>query len=96
MFTRSRLQSFVVALLLVATSGLLAQQGADTGSRDHRVAFFGSSVPNGTGDETGQGGYTSLEIYAPLRGVGDAVAMNLAQSLSVVEVDTAGVTHSQD
>ena len=58
MLTRSRIQSLVVALLLVATTGPLAQQGADTGGRDHRIAFFGSSVPNGTGDETGQGGYT--------------------------------------
>ena len=38
----------------------------------------------------------SLEVYAPLSRAGDAVAENLAQSLSVVEVDTAGVTHSQD
>ena len=38
----------------------------------------------------------SLEIYAPLSGVGDAVAENLAQSASVIEVKTAGVTHSQD
>ncbi len=38
----------------------------------------------------------SPEIYAPLSGAGDAVAENLAQSLSVVAVDAAGVTHSQD
>ncbi len=38
----------------------------------------------------------SLEIYAPLRGAGDAVAENLAQSASVIEVNTAGVTHGQD
>ena len=58
MFTRSRLPLFVVALLLLATTGLVAQQGADTGDRERRIAFFGSSVPNGTGDETGHGGYT--------------------------------------
>ncbi len=58
MFTRSRLPLFVVALLLLATTGLVAQQGADTGGRERRIAFFGSSVPNGTGDETGLGGYT--------------------------------------
>ena len=58
MLTRPRRQSVVVAFLLVATVALVAQQGADTGSRDRRIAFFGSSVPNGTGDETGQGGYT--------------------------------------
>ena len=58
MSIRPRLPSFVVALCLLATIGLVAQQGADTANREHRVAFFGSSVPNGTGDETGQGGYT--------------------------------------
>ena len=58
MMTRSRIRSFVVALLLVATTGLVAQQGADTGGRERRIAFFGSSVPSGTGDETGLGGYT--------------------------------------
>ena len=58
MFTRSRLPLFAVALLLLATTGLVAQQGADTGDRERRIAFFGSSVPNGTGDETGHGGYT--------------------------------------
>ena len=58
MFTRSRWPLFVVALLLLATTGLVAQQGADTGDRERRIAFFGSSVPNGTGDETGHGGYT--------------------------------------
>ena len=58
MFIRPRLQSFVVALLLLATIGLVAQQGADTADRERRIAFFGSSVPNGTGDETRQGGYT--------------------------------------
>ena len=56
MMTRSRIQSIVVALLLIATTGLGAQQGS--GGRDHRIVFFGSSVPNGTGDETRQGGYT--------------------------------------
>ena len=61
MFTTSsrlRLPSFVVALLLLVATGLVAQQGADSGDRARRIAFFGSSVPNGTGDETGQGGYT--------------------------------------
>ena len=58
MYIRPRLPSFVVALLLFATIGLVAQQGADTGGRQRRIAFFGSSVPNGTGDETGHGGYT--------------------------------------
>ena len=58
MFIRPRLPSFVVALLFLATLGLVAQQGADTGDRERRIAFFGSSVPNGTGDEMGRGGYT--------------------------------------
>ena len=58
MFTKPRVQSFIVALVLLSTAGLVAQQGADTGGRDHRIAFFGSSVPNGTGDETRQEGYT--------------------------------------
>ena len=52
------MQAFVVALLLLATPGPVAQRGADTSGRGRRIAFFGSSVPNGTGDETGQGGYT--------------------------------------
>ena len=58
MSIRPRLPSFVVALCLLATIGLVAQQGADTGDRGRRIAFFGSSVPNGTGDEMGHGGYT--------------------------------------
>ena len=58
MLIRPRIQSIVVALLLVATTGLVAQQGADRGGPERRIAFFGSSVPNGTGDETEQGGYT--------------------------------------
>ena len=67
MMTRSRIRSFVVALLLVATTGLVAQQGADTGGRERRIAFFGSSVPNGTGDETGLGGYTVCGAVPPRR-----------------------------
>ena len=38
----------------------------------------------------------SLEVYAPLIGPDGAAVENLAQSLSVVEVDSAGVTRSQD
>ena len=38
----------------------------------------------------------SLEIYAPLTGPEGASAGNLAQSLSVIEVQSAGVIHSQD
>lgn len=53
-----RLPSFVIALLLLATTGLVAQPRAGTGEGERRIAFFGSSVPNGTGDETGHGGYT--------------------------------------
>ena len=60
MLNRPCMQSFVVTLLLLATTGLVAQQGTDAEGRGHCIAFFGSSVPNGTGDETGQGGYTGL------------------------------------
>ena len=38
----------------------------------------------------------SLEVYAPLIGLDRAAVENLAQSLSVVAVDSAGVTRSQD
>jgi hypothetical protein len=38
----------------------------------------------------------SLEVYAPLTGLDDVAADNLAQSLSVIEVQSAGVIHSQD
>ena len=41
----------------------------------------------------------SLEVYAPLResaGAAGGSVENLAQSLSVVEVDTTGVTHGQN
>ena len=58
MFTKPRVQSGVVVFLLLATAGLVARQGVATAGRDHRIAVFGSSVPNGTGDETGQEGYT--------------------------------------
>ena len=58
MLIKLRAPSCVVVLLLLATAGLGAQQGDATADRDHRIAIFGSSVPNGTGDETGQEGYT--------------------------------------
>jgi len=58
MLTKLRAPSCLIALSLLASTGLLAQQGAATEDADHRIAFFGSSVPNGTGDETGQEGYT--------------------------------------
>ena len=49
MFIRPRLSWCVVALLLLATTGLVVQQGAATGDRARRIAFFGSSVTNGRG-----------------------------------------------
>ncbi|MDP6581673.1 MAG: GDSL-type esterase/lipase family protein [Vicinamibacterales bacterium] len=58
MVTKPRLRSFALVLLLLSSAGLVAQQDTSTGNRDRSIAFFGSSVPNGTGDETGQGGYT--------------------------------------
>ena len=48
---------------------------ADAQGGDHpkRIALWGSSVPNGTGDETNQGGYTGRlrELLEPARLGGD-------------------------
>ena len=44
------------ALILVIGAPAADAQGA--GDRPKRIALWGSSVPNGTGDETNQGGYT--------------------------------------
>ena len=45
-----------VALFLVA--GSAAAQSSDDSERPRRIALWGSSVPNGTGDELNLGGYT--------------------------------------
>jgi lysophospholipase L1-like esterase len=58
MFTTPRMRSLVVGFFLLSTASLVAQQGVAVQDGDRSIAFFGSSVPNGTGDETGQGGYT--------------------------------------
>jgi len=58
MLAKLRAPSCCVVLLLLATAGLGAQQGSAATDRDRRIAVFGSSVPNGTGDETGREGYT--------------------------------------
>ena len=61
-FITPRTPSLVLALLLLGVGGAgsvaSAQPTADTRGRDTRIVFFGSSVPNGTGDETRQEGYT--------------------------------------
>ena len=58
MLTKLRAPSCVLLVLWVAAAGLVAQQGDASVGRDRRVAVFGSSVANGTGDETGLEGYT--------------------------------------
>jgi lysophospholipase L1-like esterase len=52
---RGRVAS-VVCLVLLATSAVA--QSVSEGGRDRRIAVFGSSVPNGTGDELRKEGYT--------------------------------------
>jgi len=56
---------FVLTLLVAAS--LLQVQSQAQGSRPHRIAVFGSSVANGTGDEFGKEGYTGMlrEMFAP-------------------------------
>ena len=56
---------FVLALLVAAS--LVQVQSQAQGSRPHRIAVFGSSVANGTGDEFGKEGYTGMlrEMFAP-------------------------------
>ncbi len=44
--------------LVVATAVLMAQEAGKTNGRARRIAIFGSSVANGTGDELGKEGYT--------------------------------------
>lgn len=53
-----RLAAIAVAAAMLLTLG--APPAGAQGSGDHpkRIALWGSSVPNGTGDETNQGGYT--------------------------------------
>ena len=50
-----RVLSVLIVLLLVAGS---AAGQSDDGERPRRIALWGSSVPNGTGDELNLGGYT--------------------------------------
>ena len=51
-----RVFPLLIALFLVA--GGTAAQSSDDGERPRRIALWGSSVPNGTGDELNLGGYT--------------------------------------
>src|SRR5258708_14526403 len=48
----------VVCAALVAVACLATLHGQAPASNAHRIAVFGSSVANGTGDELGQEGYT--------------------------------------
>jgi lysophospholipase L1-like esterase len=61
----SRALSFLIAALLVV-GGLTSLQGQSQPAK-HRIAVFGSSVANGTGDELGHEGYTGRlrEMMAP-------------------------------
>lgn len=57
-----------VLCLMVVAAALAAQQDvARENGRARRIAMFGSSVPNGTGDELGREGYTGRlrELLAP-------------------------------
>ena len=47
----------LLAALLATAAGAAAQSSGD-GDRPRRIALWGSSVPNGTGDELNLGGYT--------------------------------------
>jgi lysophospholipase L1-like esterase len=48
----------VVVVALLAVACLASLQGQTPASNAHRIAVFGSSVANGTGDELGKEGYT--------------------------------------
>lgn len=54
-------------LAVLLTAGSIQVQSQESASRPRRIAVFGSSVANGTGDEFNKEGYTGLlrEILAP-------------------------------
>lgn len=47
-------------VLILFQTGAFAHRSQTTATRPRRIAVFGSSVANGTGDETGKEGYTGL------------------------------------
>jgi lysophospholipase L1-like esterase len=51
-------RALVSVLVVLAVGSLLAQQQAQQSPRPRRIAVFGSSVANGTGDELRKEGYT--------------------------------------
>ena len=54
---RSRIAVAAFSVCVCAAVSVEAQSDV-TGDRAKRIALWGSSVPNGTGDESNQGGYT--------------------------------------
>ena len=59
--------SLVAAIVAVAVAGLAGLQGQKPAAAPRRIAVFGSSVANGTGDDQGKEGYTGRlrELLAP-------------------------------
>jgi lysophospholipase L1-like esterase len=55
-----RLKSLVVAACILASTVLALATQAGQPASVRRIAIFGSSVANGTGDPSGQGGYAGL------------------------------------
>ena len=49
---------FTLLIVLLLAAGSAAAQSSGDGERPRRIALWGSSVPNGTGDELALGGYT--------------------------------------
>ena len=61
------LPKFSLVTAIVAVAGLAALEGQKPAAAPRRIAVFGSSVANGTGDDQGKEGYTGRlrELLAP-------------------------------
>src|SRR5437870_2396248 len=61
------LPKFSLVAAIVAVAGLAGLQGQKPPAAPRRIAVFGSSVANGTGDDQGKEGYTGRlrELLAP-------------------------------
>jgi len=62
-----RLPEWLIVAAIIAVAGLVQVNGQKAAAAGHRIAVFGSSVANGTGDDLGQEGYTGRlrELLAP-------------------------------
>ena len=64
---RTRFLATLLIALVISGAATAAQSADGESGRSRRIVVFGSSVPNGTGDELELGGYTARlrQLLAP-------------------------------